>query len=89
MNEKRFKEVKSSVAGGKLSHPADGVFARNILSSMDDFRKKIRFNVRIERTDGTKIEGSILKVEGDNVFVMSPLEERIPFSEIKKARVAI
>jgi len=59
------------------------------LKTLDEFRRKISFTVVIEKTDGTKKTGKILRVDGENVYIAAPLEEKIPVSQIAKARVVI
>jgi len=59
------------------------------LKTLDEFRRKISFTVVIEKTDGTKKTGKILRVDDENVYIAAPLEEKIPVSQIVKARIVI
>ncbi|MFH1352948.1 MAG: hypothetical protein ABIH68_05160 [bacterium] len=38
---------------------------------------------------GAKIEGKIVRVEKNNIFLEAPLEERVSVSEVETARVLI
>ncbi len=75
-----FMRVSITVSSPGLDSP---------LVSEDEFRRKVSFTVKVEKSDGTEITGRLAKVEDGNIFVEAPLEEKIPISQIKKARVVI
>ena len=59
------------------------------LSTAEEFRRKIAFNVVILKKNGSKMEGRITKVKGNNVFVEGPLEEQVALDDIEEAKVVI
>lgn len=75
-----FLKVKITVSSPGLNRP---------LRTIDEFRRKILYNVCIEKKNGAKIEGKIVRVKGNDIFIEAPLEERISFEEVEKARILI
>jgi len=70
---------------GIAGRPSTGGNGR--IRTIDEFRRKISFNVRISRRNGTRLDGIILRVEGENIIVASPLEERVNINDVTEARV--
>jgi len=75
-----FLKVKITVSSPGLNRS---------IGTIDEFRRKILYNVLIEKKNGVKIEGKIVRVEGKDIFLEAPLEERVSFEEVEKARVLI
>ncbi|MFH1957566.1 MAG: hypothetical protein ABIJ15_03735 [bacterium] len=75
-----FPEAKITVSPPGLDRP---------IRTIDEFRRKILYSVRIKKKNGAKIEGKIVRVEKNNIFLEAPLEERVSVSEVETARILI
>ncbi len=75
-----FPEVKITVSSPGLDRP---------IRTIDEFRRKISYAVLIKKKNGAKIEGKIVRVEKNNIFLEGHNEEKVPMEDVETARVLI